>query len=240
MNTDSAVSCEGLHFTYDGEPSPVLRGLSIDIGRGEFAVIAGPSGAGKSTFCRTLNNIIPLFFRGALTGRRCVDGEWLEKQSVASLSSRIGMVFQDFEQQLFSTNSTLELSFAMENFGVPAAEMRERIADLAALFGIAQLLQREPFSLSGGEKQKLAIASVMASRPRILVLDEPTTDLDPDSRDFVLQVIPQLKDWVETVILIDHETEQFRHANRIHLLREGAIQAAGDPYAILQNSALLQ
>lgn len=240
MKATAAVFCEGLHFTYDGEPEPVLRGVDIEIGRGEFVVIAGPSGAGKSTFCRTLNNIIPLFFRGSISGRRCVDGEWLDKQPVAAMSARIGMVFQDFEQQLFSTSSTLELSFVMENFGVSPAEMRERIADLASRFGIAHLLQREPFSLSGGEKQKLAIASVMAYRPRILVMDEPATDLDPDSREFVLQAIPKLKDWVETVILIDHETEQFQHADRIHLLREGVIQAAGEPDSILLNSALLQ
>ena len=239
MNGSVAVRCEGLQFTYEGDAEPVLRGVDIEVQRGEFAVIAGPSGAGKSTFCRTLNNIIPSFFRGTISGRRCVDGEWLEKQPVAALSARIGMVFQDFEQQLFSTSSILELSFVMENFGVPPAEMRQRIADLASQFGISHLLEREPFSLSGGEKQKLAIASVMAYRPRILVMDEPTTDLDPDSRDFVLQAIPKLKDWVETVILVDHETEQFQHANRIHLLRAGIIQASGAPDAILLNSALL-
>lgn len=239
MKANSAVSCEGLEFTYDGDKAPVLRGVNLEVGRGEFAVVAGPSGAGKSTFCRTLNNIIPLFFRGRISGRRCVDGVFLEKQKVAELSARVGMVFQDFEQQLFSTSSTLELSFVMENFGVSPAQMRERIADLAARFGISHLLQREPFSLSGGEKQKLAIASVMAYRPRILVLDEPTTDLDPDSREFVLQAIPKLKDWVETVILIDQETEQFQLADRIHILRDGVIQAEGSPAEILLNSDLL-
>lgn len=240
MKADSAVSCEGLEFTYEADNAPVLRGVNLEVARGEFAVVAGPSGSGKSTFCRTLNNIIPLFFRGRISGRRYVDGVVLEKQKVAELSARVGMVFQDFEQQLFSTSSTLELSFVMENFGVPPAQMRERIADLASRFGISHLLQREPFSLSGGEKQKLAIASVMAYRPRILVLDQPTTDLDPDSREFVLQAIPKLKDWVETVILIDQETEQFQLADRIHILREGVIQAQGSPSEILLNSDLLR
>lgn len=240
MNNGSAVYCEALHFTYEDEPAPALRGLDMEIDRGEFTVIAGPSGSGKSTFCRTLNNIIPLFFHGSLSGRRRVGGEWLEKQPIASVSARVGMVFQDFEQQLFSTSSALELSFVMENFGVPREEMKARVAGLAGFFGIAHLLKREPFSLSGGEKQKLAIASVMAYRPELLVLDEPTTDLDPDSREFVLQAIPKLKDWVETVILIDHETEQFQHADRIHILRDGVTHAGGSPSEILLNSRLLR
>lgn len=237
---NSAVLCKNVEFSYHhGEP-PVLRGVNLEIRKGDFVVIAGPSGAGKSTFCRTLNNIIPLFFRGVFSGSRQIAGELLEKQSIAVISRKVGMVFQDFEQQLFSTSAFLELSFALENFGVPREEMQTRMEELLNRFGITHLMSREPLSLSGGEKQKLAIASVMAYRPEILVLDEPTTDLDPESREFVLQILPELKAWVETVILIDHETEQFQSSDRVFLFRDGAVAAEGSPEEILCRSDLLE
>src|SRR3989304_7793932 len=115
MNETTAVFCENLQFTYEQQSSPVLCGVDVEIEKGEFVVIAGPSGEGKSTFSRTLNNIIPLFYRGSLSGRRWVAGEWLERQPIVSLARRGGVGFQDFEQQLFSTNALLELSFGLEN-----------------------------------------------------------------------------------------------------------------------------
>ena len=150
------------------------------------------------------------------------------------------MVFQDFEQQLFSTDSRHELSFGLENFGVAPEEMLQRMIDLSEKFGISHLLNREPLSLSGGEKQKLAIASVMAYRPKVLVLDEPTTDLDPESREFVLQAVPRLREWVETVIVIDHESDQFQKTDQLFLLRDGIIQASGKPQDLLTNTTLME
>lgn len=235
----SAIGYDSVRFRYQDGDSEILRNLSIQIEPGEFAVIAGPSGEGKSTFCRTLNNIIPLFFKGELSGKRWVAGDWLEKQAVSSMARKIGMVFQDFEQQLFSTNALLELSFSLENFGVSRAEMDQRMEELLERFHLRHLATREPFSMSGGEKQKLAIASVLAYKPKILVLDEPTTDLDPESKHFVMQTLPELKDWVETVVIVDHETDRFQDADRVFLFRGGAIQSSGTPTEILTDSTLL-
>lgn len=240
MKKDSAVWCEGIEFSYDPESVPVLRGVDLDIAKGSFAVIAGPSGAGKSTLIRTFNNIIPQFFRGPFSGTRWVAGEQVEKQPVAALARKVGMVFQDFEQQLFSTSVILDLSFGPENFCIPPDEMRRRIEELLDVFHLAHLKNREPSSLSGGEKQKLAIASVLAYRPEILVLDEPTTDLDPDSRDLVLQVVPQLKEWVDTLIVVEHEMEHIQTAGRIFLLSDGKIRSSGAPADILTRSPMLK
>jgi energy-coupling factor transport system ATP-binding protein len=240
MTEEAAVRCEDLKFAYDEGAPEILRGCSITIPRNSYTIIAGPSGAGKSTFARTLNNIIPLFYRGPFSGKRWIAGEALEKQSIASMALRIGMVFQDFEHQLFSTDSQHELAFGLENFGIPHDEMKKRMEELSEKFGIKHLLNREPLSLSGGEKQKLAIASVMAYRPQILLLDEPTTDLDPESRQFILQAVPKLRDWVETIIVIDHESDQFAGTDRIFLFRDGIIQAEGPPEQILTNSSLLE
>src|SRR5262249_21787853 len=175
-----------------------------------------------------------------LNGIRRVAGISLDKQSVASLSRHVGIVFQDFEQQLFSTSSLLDLTFGMEKFWISREEMQRRVDQLMAQFNVERLSRREPFTLSGGEKQKLAIASVLACRPEILVLDEPTTDLDPESREFVLQVLPGLKDWVETLIVVDHETEYFQSAQKLFLLNQGKISAAGSAIDILTNRTLLE
>ena len=236
----SVIRYESVHFRYQDGETEILRDLGLEIEPGEFTVIAGPSGEGKSTFCRTLNNIIPLFFKGEFSGKRWVAGEWLEKQTTSSMARKIGMVFQDFEQQLFSTNALLELSFSLENFGVSRMEMEQRMEELLERFHLRHLSRREPFSMSGGEKQKLAIASVLAYKPQILVLDEPTTDLDPESKHFVMQTLPELKDWVETVVIVDHETDRFQDADRVFLFRGGAIQSSGAPSEILTNSTLLE
>lgn len=240
MKEESAVWCEGIEFSYDPESAPVLRGVDLDIAKGSFTVIAGPSGAGKSTLIRTFNNIIPQFFRGPFSGTRRVAGERVEKQPIAALARKVGMVFQDFEQQLFSTSVMLDLSFGPENFCISPDEMRRRIEELLDVFGLAHLRNREPSSLSGGEKQKLAIASVLAYRPEILALDEPTTDLDPDSRDLVLQVVPQLKEWVDTLIVVEHEMEHIQTADRIFLLSEGRIHTSGKPADILTHGSMLK
>ena len=235
-----AIHYEGVRFRYQDQPADVLRDLSLQIEPGQFTVIAGPSGEGKSTFCRTLNNIIPRFFKGDFSGKRFVAGEWLEKQAIAAMARKVGMVFQDFEQQLFSTNALLELAFTLENFGVSRSEMDQRMDELLERFHLGHLARREPFSMSGGEKQKLAIASVLAYKPEILVLDEPTTDLDPESKHFVIQTLPELKDWVDTVVLVDHETDRFQEADRVFLFRNGAIQSSGSPAEILTNSTILE
>ena len=235
----AAIRYEGVRFRYQDRPADVLRDVSFEVQPGQFTVIAGPSGEGKSTLCRTLNNIIPLFFKGDFSGNRHVAGEPLQQQSISSMARKIGMVFQDFEQQLFSTNALLELSFGLENFGIDRAEMERRISELLERFRLGHLAKREPFSMSGGEKQKLAIASVLAYKPEILVLDEPTTDLDPESKDFVMQTLPDLKDWVETVVIVEHETDRFQDADRLLLFREGIVQSSGTPADILTNSTLL-
>jgi energy-coupling factor transport system ATP-binding protein len=237
---NSAIVCEDLHFTYESATEPVLNGVNLELAAGAFAVIAGPSGAGKSTFCRTLNNVIPSFYRGKINGRRLICGELLDSQPIAELARKVGMVFQDFEQQLFSTNTTLELAFSMENFGTSPAEMRERLEPLLTSFGLKHLTGREPASLSGGEKQKLAIASALAYRPPILVLDEPTTDLDLESKEFVLQFLPALRDWIETLLIVDIETENFMKVDRMFLFNQGTIAAAGTGNEILTNSSLLE
>ena len=176
-----AASVEGVTFTYHGADRPALRAVSFAQAAGETIGVMGASGAGKSTLAKCLNRIVPEFEDGDFRGAILIGGERLAQLRVCEVAPKVGMVFQDFESQLFSTNVAHEVAFAMEQVGMERADMNRRIMPALEAVGLAGFEHRDPMSLSGGEKQRLAIASVLALRPRVIVLDEPTTDLDPEA-----------------------------------------------------------
>ncbi|MHB9107651.1 MAG: energy-coupling factor ABC transporter ATP-binding protein [Armatimonadota bacterium] len=182
------LQVEGLSFRYRDAEDDALRGITWHQDAGQFTALVGPSGAGKTTFCRCLNRIIPHFHKGNLRGRVRVGGESIAGKHVYDMAPRIGMVFQDFESQLFSTNVRLEVAFGLENLGLPREEMEGRVRDALALVGLAGFQEREPAALSGGQKQRLSIAAVIALAPDLLIMDEPTTDLDPAGRLEVMRL----------------------------------------------------
>lgn len=161
--------------------------------QGDFVVVMGASEAGKITLAACINGLIPHFFKGKFVGDVEVYGKNTRSTLVAEMSEITGMVFQDYEAQLFSTNVELEVAFGPENFNVPRDEITRRIDENLALVGLDHLRQRSPATLSGGQKQKLTIASVLAMHPKVLVMDEPTTDLDPISKLGVFQVAEQMR-----------------------------------------------
>ncbi len=174
-----AVSFENLSFTYTGKETPAIKNIQAKIADGSFVCIMGHGGAGKSSLCYSLNALIPKFFRGTYLGRVVVKGTETVQSNVAGLSHQVGLVFQDFESQLFSTNVELEMAFGPENHGLPHPEIEKRIQEYLQSIGLEEFRPRQPATLSGGQKQRLAIGSVLTLEPDILVLDEPTTDLDP-------------------------------------------------------------
>src|SRR5919206_509058 len=173
------VSIEGLTYRYRGQENQALTGVNLEVAEGEFVVVMGPSGAGKSTLCVSLNGLIPHFFRGRMEGEVRVGGRSTSEGKVGEFAQEVGLVFQDFEAQLFSTNVALEVAFGPENFSVEREEMIQRVERVLGQVRLEGFENRTPATLSGGQKQRLAIASVLAIEPRILCLDEPTTDLDP-------------------------------------------------------------
>ena len=178
----SILELRNLSFTYRGTSDPALKQVSYAHDPGEFTVIMGPTGAGKSTFCRCLNGLNPTFIKGDFQGDHKVAGlNADEKHQVYEFARRIGLVFQDFEAQLFSTNVELEAAFALENFAVPKEEMADRVKDALQQVGLTGFEQRDPSTLSGGEKQRLAIARAVVRRPALLLADEPTGNVDPDN-----------------------------------------------------------
>ena len=235
------VSIEGLGYRYRGQQKPALAGVDLEVAEGEFVVVMGPSGAGKSTLCVSLNGLIPHFFRGKMDGEVRVGGRSTREGRVGEFAQEVGLVFQDFEAQLFSTNVALEVAFGPENFAVERDEMVRRVETVLRQVRLEGFENRTPATLSGGQKQRLAIASVLAIEPRILCLDEPTTDLDPIGKLGIFEIAEDLKDRDDvTLIVVEHETEETLDADRIIVLREGEIVADRPAREVLRDVALLQ
>lgn len=239
--SDPAVSIKELKYRYRGEKSLALDGVSLEIPKGEFLVIMGASEAGKSTLATCFNGLIPHYMKGKIKGEVIVLGTNTAESSVPQLAENVGIVFQDFEAQLFSTNVELEIAFGPENFAVPREEIGRRIEENLAYVGLEDFRNRPPFTLSGGQKQKLAIASVLAMQPTILVMDEPTTDLDPISKQGIFDITNQLRlrDDI-TLIVVEHETEEALHADRIGLIQDGKLVRIGEMREILKEVELLE
>ncbi|HLX36518.1 MAG TPA: ABC transporter ATP-binding protein, partial [Candidatus Binataceae bacterium] len=230
---------ERVTFTYHGADRAALRAVSFAQAAGEMIGVMGASGAGKSTLAKCLNRIVPEFEDGDFRGAIRIAGEPLENLRVCDVAPKVGMVFQDFESQLFSTNVAHEVAFAMEQVGMDRAEMDRRIMPALEAVGLRGFEHRDPMSLSGGEKQRLAIASVLALRPSVIVLDEPTTDLDPEGRAEVFELIARLRAQGLSLIVIEHESEELRAADRIMILREGEVAADGPPAEVFARTELL-
>jgi energy-coupling factor transport system ATP-binding protein len=235
------VSVNDLRFRYRGTKHFALDGISFDVPQGEFLVIMGHSEAGKSTLVASLNGLIPHFHRGQYECSVELMGKDPGETPVAEMSKKVGMVFQDFEAQLFSTNVELEVAFGPENFAVPRDEIARRINENLELVGLSDLKRRPPSTLSGGQKQKLAIASVLAMQTPVLVMDEPTTDLDPISKAGVFDIADELRERADlTLIVVEHETEEALFADRILLLKDGKVAHLGPAQEVLRDVALLE
>ena len=237
---ESAVRVEDLTFTYAGNSTPSLRKVNLSQRAGEMIGIMGASGAGKSTLAKVLNKIVPELEGGDLHGVVLLNGRSIADSRVCDLAGDIGMVFQDFESQLFSTTVAHEVAFAMERVGMPRDQILARLAPALEAVGLRGFEDRDPTTLSGGQKQRLAIASVLALRPRVVVLDEPTTDLDPEGRAEVFALIRRMREEGVSLIVIEHEAEELRQCDRVVILREGSIIAEGAPATVMPQIELLE
>ena len=235
-----ALSLDQVSFTYADTTTPALREVSLQVRRGELLVIVGASGAGKSTLVKCLNRVIPAFQAGQLTGEVHLFGRRLVHDKVGELAGTVGMVFQDFEAQLFATTVRDEIIFGMEQLGVERVEMQRRLEEVLTQVGLNGYESRDPTTLSGGQKQRLAIAALLALRPQVLVLDEPTTDLDPQGRQEIFALLAQMRAAGHTLVLVEHELTAAVAADQIVLLSGGEIVAVGSPKQILPQIETLE
>jgi energy-coupling factor transport system ATP-binding protein len=222
------IEFRNFSFTYSACDRPVLSDISFTVRSGECVLLHGPSGSGKSTLCMTLNGIVPNLLRGETGGEILIDGTPVTGQETRTLATRVGMVFQNPDNQLFAITVEEDVAFGPENLGLPQGEMRRRVSEALGATGLADIRSRQVHRLSGGQKQRTAIAGLSAMRPDILVFDEPTADLDPEGTREIIGLIDRLhKEEKKTIIIVEHKIREiFPVIDRIITLREGKI--AGD------------
>lgn len=243
QESKSIIEISHVTFRYggtaaEGEEGPVaLRDVSLRIGEGEFVGVIGPSGAGKSTLASVLSGAIPHHYRGELFGSTLVDGRDTCDVTLTDISQVVGSVLQDIDAQMVASVVEDELLFGLENFGVPHDQIEDRIARTLDTVGIASLRDREIATLSGGQKQKVAIAAILAMRPRVLVLDEPTAALDPASSALVFDTLRKVREEGVTVVVIEQKVALLsEYCDRILVMSDGSLVLDGTPREVFAHA----
>ncbi|MEM2896321.1 MAG: energy-coupling factor transporter ATPase [Candidatus Bathyarchaeia archaeon] len=241
MDNEAAIKIKNLSFTYPRGEKPAIDNINLEVKKGEFLVIMGPNGAGKTTLCLTLNGVIPTVINGEYNGKVIVEGMVTTEHMVYELAQKVGVTLQDPESQLFCPTVKSEIVFGPENLGVPREEILSRLANALKVTRLEGREENSPLQLSGGQKQRCALAAAIAIRPEILVLDEPTSQLDPVGTSEVFSVVSELnKKYGVTVIMAEHKSEEIAEfADRVLVLHEGKIVAEGDPHEVFVQHELL-
>ncbi|MCW4045112.1 MAG: ATP-binding cassette domain-containing protein [Candidatus Bathyarchaeota archaeon] len=231
----AVIETRNLTYTYPNAAKPSISGVSIKIEKGEFVLITGPSGCGKTTLCRCFNGLIPHFYQGELKGEITVAGMDATKHPTYEMAKHVGLVFQNPENQLFALSVEKDVAFGLENLGLSREEMRKRVDWALNLTGIYDLRERSPHEVSGGQQQRVAIAAVLAMQPEIVVLDEPTSFLDPLSAEKIFEVIYEFnKKLGITVVLVEHRLDlTAKYADHIIVMDEGKVCFDGEPRGVL-------
>jgi energy-coupling factor transporter ATP-binding protein EcfA2 len=235
---EDTVTLEGVSWKYEENQDWIIKELELRVGKGEFLLITGPNGSGKTTLCSMLNGLIPYNYRGGvLKGKITIAGNNTAGMSIADLSKLVGMVFQEVEAQFLTLSVEDELVFGPENLGVPKEEISRRMEWVLKLLKLEGYNEKSPFELSGGQKQRVAIGAALMTLPEILVLDEPTSDIDPIGKVEVLSTIRDLKEKLNmTIILVEHLTDDVALlADRALLLKDGRIILQGTPREFFGN-----
>ena len=230
----AVIETNNLTYSYPNAKKPSIQNVSITINKGDFVILTGPSGCGKTTLCRCFNGLIPHFYNGTLDGKITVAGLDVSEHQIHELARHVGLVFQNPENQLFALSVEKDVAFGLENFAMPREEMRKRVEWALQKTGITELKERPPHELSGGQQQRVAISSVLAMQPDIIVLDEPTSFLDPLGAEKIFEVISQLnKELGITIILVEHRLDlAAKYANRVIVMNQGEVALSGTPREI--------
>jgi energy-coupling factor transport system ATP-binding protein len=235
------VNLQNVTYKYPLTDTPVLQNINLQVEEGEFVAVIGPNGAGKSTLCYTLAGFVPHFFKGELTGIVEVAGNESHNSILSEWVLHVGLAFQNPFNQISGAKYTVfeELAFGLENIGIPREEMKARVEDTMRLTGISDLADRSPYSLSGGQQQRVALTSILVMQPKVLVLDEPTSQLDPIGTREVFGLIRNMAERGLTVILVEHKVEWIaQFADRVIALKDGEILLDGNPSEVLTSPLL--
>jgi energy-coupling factor transport system ATP-binding protein len=235
------IEIRDFSYQYPSAANLGLRNINLQIGEGEFVAIIGANGAGKSTLCYTLAGFVPHFYKGEITGTVTIAGVETRQQTLGEIVLNVGLVFQNPFNQISGAKFTVfeEIAFGLENLGVPRAEMKARVEEIMARTGITALADRSPYALSGGQQQRVALASILVMEPKVLVLDEPTSQLDPIGSREVFATIRTMSQAGMTVIMAEHKLEWVAtFADRVVALADGQIILNGPPAEVLTSPLL--
>ena len=234
---------ENVNYKYPLEEKQALKNINIEIKKGEFWAVIGKNGSGKTTFCNMLRRFVPDFYKGELTGKITLEDKELKDYSQKELVQKIGFVFQNPFTQISGVKDTVfeEIAYGLENLGLDKEEIISRIEKILKLLEIEKLRDRNPYDLSGGQKQRVALASIIAMDPDILVIDEPTSQLDPKGTEDIFKIINLMANEGKTIILVEHKLELIaEYAQNILVLDEGKIILSGKAEEVLNNKILLE
>ncbi len=229
MEVDFPLIVENLSFRYRSRSEPAIKNISIKVKKGQILLIAGASGCGKTTLARCINGLIPRSYKGEISGRILLHGQDTSTWPLSKISQTVATVLQDPERQILGTKVLNEVAFGLENLGLSRPEILQRVEESLNRLGIEELRDRETFNLSGGEKQKVALAGVLAMQPDILLLDEPLASLDPASAEETLATVRHLADEGMSVLMVEHRVEDVLkiHPERLIYIEDGEIHYDG-------------
>ena len=237
------LKLENVNYKYPLEEKNTLQNINIEIKKGEFWAVIGKNGSGKTTLCNILRRFVPDFYKGELTGKITLEGKELKDYSQKEIVRKIGFVFQNPFTQISGVKNTVfeEIAYGLENLGIEREIIISEVEKILKLLEIERLRDKNPYNLSGGQKQRVALASIIAMNPDILVIDEPTSQLDPKGTEDIFKIINLMANEGKTIILVEHKLELIaEYAENILVLDEGEIILSGKAREVLNNKILME
>ncbi|HAX52370.1 ABC transporter ATP-binding protein [Muricomes intestini] len=239
---DIVMECKDVTYSYPLTKKPAIKNLNLKLERGKFYGVIGENGSGKTTLCALLRGFAPSFYKGELQGEVLLEGKNINEYG-GEIAAKIGFVFQNPFTQISGIKDTVfeEVSYGLENFGVPAEKIEKRVIDVMKMTNIETLAEKSPFELSGGQMQRVALASVIVLEPDILIIDEPTSQLDPEGTESVFSIIETLKEKKKTIILVEHKIDLIaEYADEVLVFKEGTMIAFRRKQEILSDLSFLE
>lgn len=235
------IDLENITYTYPLTEKPSIENVSLSLEKGRFYAVLGANGSGKTTLCNIIRGFIPHFFQGELKGKVSLEGKDLQQYNLAQLAPKIGYVFQNPFNQITGARDNVyeEIAYGLEKFGVSVEEIRRRVDRVMEMTNTAVFADKNPFELSGGQQQRVALASIIVLEPDIMVIDEPTSQLDPQETERVFDIISRMKEMGKTIILVEHKIELIaEYADEVIVLDKGHLLCHGKKEEILSDVKL--
>ena len=233
-----SIQITNLTYKYPISEEPVLRNINLNVKKGELCAIIGANGSGKTTLCNAIRGFVPKFYKGEISGEIIVNGKDVQKEEIGNTALDIGFVFQNPFTQISGIAKTVfeELAYGLENMGIEREIIIRRVEETMRMTKIEEFRDRNPFQLSGGQQQRVALAAILVMGQPVLVIDEPTSQLDPQSTDDVFEVIKLMKSMGKTIVLVEHKMEQIaEYADHVVVLHTGEVVMEGTAKEVFSN-----